>query len=767
MFKITNSLPLLLMVMMLGFSQCQQPSESNNLQPTYNIIPQPAKMEKNEGFFQITAKTKIVFDSQNEHLKNLASYLAQSINLELEQSNTPSKNDITFKLEDGQNLGKEGYTLSITPEEIAISAGEPAGIFLGIQSLLQLIPEGSTAVSCANIEDQPRYAYRGMHLDVGRHIFPTDFIKKYIDYLAKFKYNNFHWHLTEDQGWRVEIKKYPKLQEVAAYRKETLIGHYSDKPHKFDGQRYGGYYTQEEIREIVAYAADRHITVIPEIELPGHAQAALAAYPELSCNNGDEPIEVATKWGIFEEVYCPTEETFKFLEDVLTEVMDMFPSKYIHIGGDECPKTAWKNSAFCQELIKKEGLKDEHGLQSYFIQRIEKFLNSKGRSIIGWDEILEGGLAPNATVMSWRGMAGGIEAAEQGHDVIMTPGSHCYFDYYQSESPDEPLAIGGFLPLSKVYEFEPTPPQLSEEHKKHILGAQANVWTEYLKTPESVEYMILPRMLALAEVLWSPKESRDYEDFMARVEPHLDQLKKQGVNIANHTYNIKPSVASGTGEGVKVSLATDSKTPEIRYTLDGSEVQPSSNEFSSALTIDNSGVLRANSFKGEEMAGKEISLDFNIHKAAGKKISLENPPHSKYNSGGNGAIINGLTGSDTRYGDNDWLGFSGEDCIAVIDLGESTELNKITFRFYKGIGQWIYLPKLVEVMVSEDGENYTKAGELTEITTDTRIATPALELENTKGKFLKIHIHRHGIIGEGLQGVGNEAWLFVDEIIVE
>jgi hexosaminidase len=766
MSKLSFSFLLFIGGILLSLSSCQQP-ESSNFEATYNIIPQPGQMEKKADPFYINDKTKIVVESSNEALQGIADYLSKSLEkshgVKLEITDTPTDNSIGLYLTKTA-AGPEGYQLSVSDKSISLSAGAPTGIFHGIQTMLQLMHEDSPIVSGVEIDDAPRYAYRGMHLDVGRHFFPVDFIKKYIDYLARYKYNYFHWHLTEDQGWRIEIKKYPKLQEVAAYRNETLIGHYSDKPHKFDGQKYGGYYTQEEVKEIVAYATERHITVIPEIEMPGHAQAALAAYPELACTDG--PIEVATKWGVFPDVYCPTEITFGFLEDVLMEVFELFPSKYIHIGGDECPKTAWENSEFCQDLIKKEGLKDEHGLQSYFIQRMEKFINANGRSIIGWDEILEGGLAPNATVMSWRGIQGGIEAAEQGHDVIMTPGSHCYFDHYQSDSPDEPLAIGGFLPLEKVYSFDPTPKELSPEHAKHILGGQANVWTEYLKTPESVEYMIFPRMCALAEALWSPKENLNYEDFMSRLEPQLISLKKEGVNVANHLFDIISKVESGSGQGISVSLSTGSISPTIRYNMTG-EVNADSPEFSEAILIDKSGNLKASSFINGEKAGRGIDFNFNLHKAAGKKIELENAPSEKYNAGGIAAIINGLTGSDKRYGDAEWLGFSGEDCIATIDLGEATDINKLSFRFYKGIGQWIYPPKLIEVFVSDDGENFTKAGELTEVDGASRVVASELSLKNAKGQFLKIHIHRHGIIGKGLQGVGNEAWLFVDEIVVE
>ena len=744
-------------------------------QATYNIIPLPAQLEKKEGFFHFDKNTKIFILSDKPEMKKNADYLNEMIEkvlgfeLEIETAkelNADMAENTILLLEDEKAFqNSEAYELIVLPTHIWIKGASDKGTFYAIQTLLQLVQDDPNFVAAAEITDEPRYPYRGMHLDVARHFFPPAFVKKYIDYLARYKYNSFHWHLTEDQGWRIEIKKYPKLQEVAAYRKETLIGHYSDKPHRFDGKRYGGYYTQEEIKDIVAYAKTRQITIIPEIEMPGHAQAAIAAYPELGCY--DHPVEVATKWGIFKDVYCPTDTTFHFLENVLTEVMALFPSKYIHIGGDECPKTAWKESTFCQNLIKTEGLKDEHELQSYFIQRIEQFLNSKGRQIIGWDEILEGGLAPNATVMSWRGMQGGIDAAEQDHDVIMTPGAYCYFDHYQSDGPDEPLAIGGFTPLEKVYSFEPTPASLSPEKTKHILGAQGNVWTEYMATPEKVEYMIFPRMIALAEVLWTPKEKRNYTDFVRRLESHLRKLKKEGINVANHLYEIKTHVTSGDGKGVRLALSTNSKTPIIHFTTNGSPVTAQSPLYSDTIHIDKSEKIQAAPFIEEQPAGKTISLDFNIHKAAGRKIMLENAPSPKYSSGGSGAIINGLLGSSKRYGDKEWLGFNGTDCIAAIDFGKETELSEIGFRFFNGPGQWIHPPRSIEVFTSDDNKNYRKSGKLSKIIGEDKIISPTLALDNIKTRFIKIHIHRHGIIADGQQGAGHEAWLFVGEIIVK
>jgi hexosaminidase len=437
-----------------------------------------------------------------------------------------------------ETLGPEAYRISVTEEEVQMFAGGAPGWFHAVQTVRQLLPpeiehtdyglvrqDIEWTVPRVSIEDQPRFSYRGMHLDIARHFQEVSFVKEYIDLLARHKQNVFHWHLTEDQGWRIEINQYPRLTEVGAYRDETLVGRYGSD--RYDGTRYGGFYTQDEVREVVAFAAARGVTVIPEIELPGHASAALAAYPELGCTGG--PYKVQTTWGIFEDVYCPTEATFTFLENVLMEVMALFPSKYIHIGGDEVPKSTWEASEAVAALMAREGLADQHEVQSYFVQRIERFLNGYGRQIIGWDEILEGGLAPGATVMSWRGISGGLAAARMEHDVVMTPTSHAYFDYYQAEKEGEPLAIGGFLPLEKVYSYEPIPEELEPEFHQYILGAQGNVWTEYMRSEEKVWYMAFPRALAMAEVGWLQPDRKNFDHFQARAKATLDRLRLRGV----------------------------------------------------------------------------------------------------------------------------------------------------------------------------------------------------------------------------------------------
>ena len=521
----------------------------SNESQDYHIIPQPEHLSMQQGRFLINSATKIIAE---ESLHNEAYYLLELLkgvrDLDVDiVSEAGEKGNIKLEL-DASIDNDEGYALSVRFERIIISGKTAQGIFYGIQSLRQLMPIDiesnknefqELTIPAVEIKDSPRFAYRGMHLDVGRHFFSVSDVKTYIDLIAMHKMNTFHWHLTEDQGWRIEIKKYPRLTEIGAYRKGTAIGLAGTRnaPYTYDTIPYGGFYTQEEIKEVVAYAGKQHITIIPEIELPGHSSAALAAYPEFGNTKG--PYEVAKRWGIFKEIYAPTEETFGFLEDVLTEVMALFPSKYIHIGGDEALKDEWEESTFAQEVIKREGLKDEHELQSYFIARIEKFLNANDRDIIGWDEILEGGLAPNATVMSWRGIDGGVAAAKQGHKVIMTPGTHCYFDYYQEAEDkriEEPITGSvRFTTVEKVYNYEPIPEGLTNEESKFILGAQGNVWTEYMPTYDIVEYKVLPRMTALSEVVWSTKESRNWESFHGRLQNMVRRYDALGYNYAKYS----------------------------------------------------------------------------------------------------------------------------------------------------------------------------------------------------------------------------------------
>lgn len=739
-----------------------------------SVIPLPSRIEFNNGSFNLSASTRVRVDPASQVLMPVAQYWIshcyRKAGMELLLiENDPGKEVIEFVLDD-RMPDHEAYRLQVDEQKIVIRAGAPAGAFYALQTLRQLLPADFEAsnrarevlgwpVPCTRIEDAPRFPYRGMHLDVGRHFFPVDFIKKYIDLLALHKFNRFHWHLTEDQGWRIEIKQYPKLQEIAAWRKETLIGHYSDQPHRFDGRRYGGYYTQDEIREVVRYAAERHITIVPEIELPGHSLAALSAYPELACTPG--PFEAATKWGVFEDVFCPKEETFTFLENVLTEVMALFPGEYIHIGGDECPKDRWKTCPSCQALLQKEGLKDEHELQSYFIRRIERFLNSKGRQIIGWDEILEGGLAPNATVMSWRGTEGGIAAARQGHKVIMTPTSHCYLDYYQTQNPSEPLAIGGFLPLEKVYSYEPVPEELTDQEARFIMGAQGNVWTEYMRTPKQVEYMAFPRALAIAELTWTPKAKKNYEDFSARLARHFPRLDHYDLNYSKALFSIRVQALAGP------ALALSTLHPEgvIRYTTDGSNPTAQSQVCDRPVLLNRPTHLQAAVFVSQNAVSPLFSLRFEPHLATGRIPQWSYPPHASYNLGGPQALVNGISGSDSRYNDTEWLGWSGKDLEAVIDLGAMQRLTAFSTRFFHSPGEWIHAPQSVEIWVSADGKKYKQAGKAGLLNADGKLLSVSISLKKkTRARYVRVLVKRHGIIGRGLPGEGHEAWLFVDEL---
>lgn len=503
------------------------------------IIPKPMEMAVKQGMFTLDNNSVLKFDANNPDVSRIAKFFSDYIEtvygIAIKENNLGSS--INLKIISRLNLGTEGYLLKVDKKTITITASKPAGLFYGMQSLKQLLPleanNNSLEIPCLDIKDQPRFAWRGNMLDVARHFFPVSFIKEYIDILAMYKINTFHWHLTEDQGWRIEIKKYPLLTEISHWRDETMLDHYRSGK-GMDGIGYGGFYTQDQCREVIRYAAERYITVVPEIEMPGHSLAALAAYPDLGCTGG--PYKVTGVWGVHKDVYCAgKEETFEFLQNVLDEVLDIFPSQYIHIGGDECPKDAWEKCNACQQRIKDEDLKDEHELQSWFITRMDKYLSSKGRRLIGWDEILEGGLAPEAAVMSWRGIKGGVEAAKQKHEVVMTPNSHMYIDYYQAEDKEkEPLAIGGYLPVDKVYSYEPVPEELSAEEAKYILGVQTNLWTEYVATTKKAEYMLLPRLQAQAEVAWTPKNLKSFPDFEQRLLIDYKRLQKLEINFRNH-----------------------------------------------------------------------------------------------------------------------------------------------------------------------------------------------------------------------------------------
>lgn len=577
---------LLLLLFLLG---AFVKTNAQSADPDLGIIPAPASVKITGGEFTLSSHDHIAItysSSTDEHIARLFhDFLKQHYKLDLPILNKQNKHEgkiIHFSSINYKRTNKESYILKITPERIVVS-GKDAGLFYGLQSLMQLFPlkiKPTIAIPCAEIVDSPRYKYRGMMLGDSYHFFPVKFVKELIDLMAKYKLNTLHWHLTDDQGWRIEIKKYPLLTKIGAWRKETQIGH---NVNEFDGKRYGGYYTQDEIRDIVKYAQERHITIIPEIELPGHCSAALASYPWLGCSGG--PYDVKTAWGIYKDIYCPTDSTFQFLENVLTEVMALFPSHYIHIGGDEVPKDSWENSAFCQQLMKEKGLKNENELQSYFIREIAKFVHSKGRDIIGWDEIMEGNGVPGAVIESWHGIDAGITAAQQGHDVIMAPTDYLYFDYLQGNADEEPIAFGGYNPLEKVYSFDPTPSTLNTEQRKHILGVEGCIWTEYMPTAAKVEYMILPRMMALSEIAWTPQSKKNYTDFLTlRLPEHLAKL-----DTSHLLYRVPETIGinEDTLSGSKFTfiLKPSVNGAMIYYTLDGYNPDRTTFIYKKPLTV--------------------------------------------------------------------------------------------------------------------------------------------------------------------------------------
>jgi hexosaminidase len=730
------------------------------------IIPRPVKIMKTNEVFTFTKSTtigtaaKISADNLtffNAYFKSVAGY-----SLPVSHKLNPS---VHLTIDSGSVTQPEGYKLSVTAKQINIIGHDEAGVFYGLQSVTQLlkVAKGKVTVQGCTVTDYPRFAYRGMHLDVSRHFFEPEAIKKWIDLLALYKINTFHWHLTDDQGWRIEIKKYPLLQSISAYRDETIIGHKKDSPHRFDGQRYGGYFTQGEVKEIVRYATQRHITVIPEIEMPGHALAALAAYPQLGCTGG--PYKTATYWGIFDDVYCAgNDETFTFLQNVMDEVLPLFPSKYIHIGGDECPKTKWKTCPKCQKRIRDEHLKDEKELQSYFIGRMEKYLNNKGRQIIGWDEILEGGLTPGATVMSWTGEEGGIAAAKQRHDAIMTPEKYVYLDYYQSLSPSEPLAGGGYTPLSKVYNYEPITSELSGDEAQYIKGVQANAWSEYMASPAQAERQLFPRMLALAEVAWSPKENKNYPDFLKRLRYQQPLLKKLNINAADVFDEITDTVTETADLRVALSLQTTLPGSKIYYTNDGSMPGLNSKAYTGAIAIASSGTVKAAVFSNGKQQGRVYEKSFTIHKAIGKTVTFKNQPQGGFNPGNAFGLVNGIFGSGL-YNDGQWYGFSGDDLEAVVDLGSAQSVSQLGINILKYHWQKMWEPKLLTFEVSTDGSNYTEIYRQTDFP-DNGINAVRANIKTQQARYIRVKATNKGIIPPGEYIPGAKAWLMVDEIVI-
>ena len=742
----------------------------------YNIVPYPQQLVPQSGQFVFNAGTRVICPANQPKILKLARQFAAQLKLvsgfslkigEFKEADT--LNAIIFqKLSNQDNI--EAYQLHISTKTIRIEAASANGFFYGLQSLYQLMPAEiygkkklcfkKWSAAAVQISDSPRFAYRGLHLDVGRHFFPVSFIKKYIDAMAIHKLNNFHWHLTEDQGWRIEIKKYPRLTEIGSKRAETLEGYFFSRyPQHFDGKPYGGYYTQDEAREIVAYAAERFMTVIPEIEMPGHAQAALASYPYLSCRR-DSTLKVATRWGVFPDVFCPRDTTFKFLEDVLTEIMAIFPSKYIHIGGDECPKDRWKICQDCQARIQKEGLKDENGLQSYFIHRIEAFLNAKGRQIIGWDEILDGGLAPNATVMSWRGTRGGIAAAKAGHNVIMTPSSTCYFNFYQSDPVSEPLAFGGYLPLSMVYNYDPVPTELNDLDAKYIMGAQANLWTEYISTAEQAEYMAFPRVSALAEILWSPKINQYWDSFRKRMSSEFDRYKNLNIKPSNAFYDVQFTAIPTVDHKLKITLWCDCPDAQIQYEINGKSFNYSE-PFELSKTSDITAIALINNKK----IGKPITKQFIVSKLTGMNYN-QSVINTWYRGNNNNALTDGIPGNKVSY--TQWVGVGhGKDVEITFDLKDSTFIERCSFGLLHTSALCVVLPTQLKVLGSLDGIEYKLLNEKELPTTNSAIwemSRPEVSFTASKMRFLKIELKSGGDCPSDSPDRMDGSMMFIDEI---
>jgi len=757
-----------------------------------SLIPMPERLVRSGGTFTIDRKTAILADAGDAGMKRIGGYLAgifARAGLDVTVGETAGgsvpKGAVRLTLVTGgsDSLGAEGYRLAVSEDGVTIAAGTHAGVFYGVQTFRQLLPVefemppgrrriSSAAIPCVTVYDRPRFSWRGMHLDVSRHFFPKEFVKRYIDLIAMHRMNVFHWHLVDGAGWRIEIKRYPKLTGVGAWRRDFRDEEWSftrvRAPEPGGEEPYGGFYTQDDIREIVAYAKERYVTVVPEIEMPGHSGAALAAYPEHLCTD----VEPTTLEYENSGVFCAgKDETFAFLEGILDEVLELFPGEYIHVGGDEVPKRYWEACPDCQKRIREEKLADEDELQSWFIRRIETFLVSRGRKLVGWDEILEGGLAPEATVMSWRGMQGGVEAARQRHDVIMSPEPYTYFNHYQGDPDLEPKAWGGFTPLSQVYSFDPVPGELAPDEAAFIIGAQGCVWSEFIQTADMVEYMVLPRMSALAEVLWTDGDLRNWETFKTRMVKQYRRYDALGLNYARSAFNVdfEVDIVPETFDAV-ISMDSDAAGTDIFFTLDESDPSPAARRYTGPVTLHETATVKAGSFAGGKLAGKVTSTRYRRHKATGKRPRLEHPYNDQYPGSGDFNLTDGLTGSKD-YGDGRWQAFLRDDLVAVIDLGGPTAVSGVTVTFFHNPGVWIFMPAGVEAAVSDDGASFRTVAS---IDNDMPQDTPGpiirefkLTFDETAARYVKVRAKNIGDIPSWHAGAGSGAFMFADEIVVE
>lgn len=768
-------------VLCILFSTCFYAcSEKRTLNSDYEIIPKPLDVNcKGDASFLLKDGVAVIYPENNRKMQDNAEFLVDYVERQTgvkltSHAGMPVDGAICLTL-DLSDDNAEAYKLIVNDKRVCISGASEAGVFYGIQTLRKSLPVAqdiNVNLSAVEIYDKPRFAYRGAMLDVARHFYTVDEVKTFIDMLALHNINRFHWHLTDDQGWRIEIKKYPKLMSVASERKETVVGRWYSGI--YDGKPYGGYYTQDELRDVIDYAAKRHITIIPEVDLPGHMQAALTAYPELGCTGG--PYEVRTIWGVSQDVLCVGNDfTLQFVKDVLSEVADIFPSEYIHIGGDECPKVRWEKCPKCQERIRSLGLKSdakhtkEQRLQSYMIQEAAKYLKEKGKRIIGWTEILEGGLVPDATLMSWIGESGGIEAAHQHHDVIMTPNTYLYFDYYQSKKvEDESLAIGGYLPIEKTYNYEPMPKELTKEEQQYIKGVQANLWTEYIPVFSQVQYMVLPRLGAAAEVQWTDPSKKDYKDFLRRV-PHLVAVYDcYGWNYATHVYDVNVDMKADTVNHVlNVQLSTMADDP-IYYTLDGQDPTEKSLKYTKPFTIDQSVVLKTMAVHPDRTS--KISVDtIRFNKATLKPVVLLQPNESRFSPDGPVVLVDGRNGNHS-FDTGAWLAVAGNDLEAVINMQAETILSSASVHVYVRKDAWLFDARGFSVSVSSDNKNYKEVAsqeykQMQESDSD-GIIEHELSFDPCKATYVKIKVISEKSMPDWHWDAGKAPFLLVDEIIL-
>lgn len=741
------------------------------------IIPKPNQLVINKGIFEFSKNTKFiaVTDFQKEISNALINKFAKAAGFRPEISTAiPNSNYVQFKVD--ETLGKEAYILDVNPKTITITAKGQAGFIYGLESIRQLlpvviesknvIPNQKWQIPSLVINDKPRFQWRGLMLDLSRHFFDKNYILATIDRLAMHKMNVLHLHLVDDQGWRIEIKKYPKLTEVGAWRvdQENLSWNARLAVNPDEKGTYGGFLTQDELKEIVKYAATKNIEIIPEIEMPAHVSSAIASYPELACFDQRIGVPSGGVWPIT-DIYCAGKETtFEFLQNVIDEVVTIFPSKYIHIGGDEATKTNWEKCPHCQKRMQENGLKNTHELQSYFVKRMEKYINSKGKKIIGWDEILEGGLAPEATVMSWRGTKGGSEAAEQGHDVIMTPESPCYFNFYQGPQNEEPLAFDAYNPLNKVYEFDPVVATMTPQQASHVLGGQANLWAEFLSGPSASEYMIFPRLAALSETLWSPKESRNWNDFTTRLTSLLQRYNYLGINYAKSAYLVTASSSADLAQKqVNVTLKNEFPNPDIRYVLGNKPLDQQALKYTNPIPFKETTILKASLFQNDKPVGKTFTDTIVFHKAVGHKVNYLTPYNGNYKGDGPFGMVNTIRGSK-NFHDGQWQAWLVNDMEIVIDLQKQESIQQVTVGTLESQGAGINFPVQIKVLVSNDSINYKEVGKVSRA----YASNPISELKDFKIDFQKQNARFVKIIAINLRKSpkGDSSWLFVDEILV-